>query len=260
MILKVLFWNIWLENQLKGIERSDKLLEELTVIVKKYSPDCIGLNEVLKHNEHEIPLINSLLESLGYVYHYFSHSSPFTTKWDIGSAICSKIPLKYIEEIELGRNATAEKKGHSNYPIKAIAAKLDMSDDIDIGIIVAHPINLKPSTIRDHFIHTKNLSNFVKNSSYKNNTIIGGDFNEPMYFPRSFKRRTDSHLHHVTGTKKNPTWRHNTWRRTPLRANLDKLFWTKNGALELIEFKVIESHVSDHRPLYAEFRILNQNR
>jgi endonuclease/exonuclease/phosphatase family metal-dependent hydrolase len=255
MKLKVLFWNIWLENQLKGIERSDKFLAELAEIISVYNPDCIGLNEVLKHSEHEIPLVNSLLESLGYIHHYFSRSSPFTNDWDIGSAICSKIPLKYTEEIELGRNATAEKKGHNNCPVKAIATKLDFADGIEIGIIVAHPINLKPSTIKDHFIHTRNLSDFVKNSSYKNDTIIGGDFNEPMYFPRSFKRRTASHLQHITGTKRNPTWRHNTWRNTPLRANLDKLFWTKNGLLKLAEFRVIESHVSDHRPLYAEFEI-----
>jgi endonuclease/exonuclease/phosphatase family metal-dependent hydrolase len=255
MNIKVVFWNIWLENQIKGIERSDKLLEELTAIIHKYHPDCIGLNEVLKHSEHEIPLVNTLLESLGYIHHYFSHSSPFTDEWDIGSAICSKIPLKYIEEIELGRNATAEKKGYNNCPVKAIAVKLDINEDLDIGIIVAHPINLKPSTIKDHFIHTKNLSNFIKNSSYKNNTIIGGDFNEPMYFPRSFKRRTAGHLYHKSGTKRNPTWRHNTWQKTPLRANLDRLFWTKDGALELIKFSIIESHVSDHRPMYASFKI-----
>ena len=36
MILKVLFWNIWLENQLKGIERSDKLLEELEESNKQF--------------------------------------------------------------------------------------------------------------------------------------------------------------------------------------------------------------------------------
>jgi endonuclease/exonuclease/phosphatase (EEP) superfamily protein YafD len=255
MRIRILYWNIWLENQLKGIDRSDALLEELTEIVLKYNPDCIGLNEILKHNEHEIPLVNSLLESLGYIYHYFSHTSPFTKEWDIGSAICSKLPLKYIEEVELGRNATAEKKGHIDCPVKAVAAKVELSENLNIGIIVAHPINLKPSTIKDHFTHTKNLANFINNSSYRYNAIIGGDFNEPMYFPRSFKRRTATHLHHRTGTKRNPTWRHNTWKRTPLRANLDKLFWTKNGSLELSEFIVIESHVSDHRPLYAEFII-----
>jgi endonuclease/exonuclease/phosphatase family metal-dependent hydrolase len=256
MKLKIIFWNIWLENQLRGVSRADALLAELKKIISDYNPDCIGLNEVLKHSEHEIPLVNSFLESQGYIYHYFSHNSPFTNDWDIGTAICSKIPLKYIEEIELGRNATAEKKGHIDCPVKAVAVKLDLADLPDIGIIVAHPINLKPSTIKDHFIHTKNLSDFILNSNYKENTIIGGDFNEPMYFPRSFKRRSAQHLHHITGTKKNPTWRHNTWRITPLRANLDRLFWTKNSNLELKYFEVIESHVSDHRPLFAEFDVI----
>jgi endonuclease/exonuclease/phosphatase family metal-dependent hydrolase len=254
MTLKVLYWNIWLENQLRGIKRSDILLDELDKIISKYSPDCIGLNEVMKHSDHKIPLVNSFLESRGYLYNYFSHGSPFTNEWDIGSAICSRIPLKFVEEVELGKNATAEKKGHTNNPVKAIATKLDI-EGINIGIIVAHPINIKPSTFKDHFIHTRNLANFIKTSKYKNNTIIGGDFNEPMYFPRSFKRRTVKQLHHKTGTKRNPTWRHNTWRKTPLRANLDRLFWTKNNRLLLKDFEVIETNISDHRPIYASFYI-----
>jgi endonuclease/exonuclease/phosphatase family metal-dependent hydrolase len=255
MELKIVFWNIWLENQLRGIKRSESLLSEIDKIISTYQPDCIGLNEVLKHSDHEIPNVNSFLKSKGYIYTYFSHSSPFTNEWDIGSAICSKIPLKYVEEIELGRNATAEKKGHNNCPVKAVAAKLNILNGPEIGIIVAHPINLKPSTIKDHFVHTKNLANFVMNSEYKYNTIIGGDFNEPMHFPRSFKRRTSQHFHHKSGTKKNPTWRHNSWRKTPLRANLDRLFWTKKGVLELAEFDVIDSHVSDHRPIFVKFNI-----
>jgi endonuclease/exonuclease/phosphatase family metal-dependent hydrolase len=255
MTIKVLFWNVWLENQLRGIKRSENLLNELEIIINQYNPDCIGLNEVLKHSDHEIPLLNQFLESKGYIYHYFSNGSPFTEEWDIGSAICSKYPFKNVEEIELGRNITAEKKGHFNLPVKAITAKLDLDKDLDIGIIVAHPINLKPSSILDHFRHTKALANFVKGSDFSSNTIIGGDFNEPMYFPGSFKRLTEKQLHHKTGTKTNPTWRHNTWKKTPLRANLDRLFWTKNGLLRLVGFNVVESHVSDHRPIFAEFDI-----
>ncbi len=255
MTFKIIFWNIWLENQLASIERSDLLLKEIDKLINKYEPDCIGLNEVLKHTEHEIPLVNKFLDDKGYIYHYFSNSSPFTKEWDIGSAICSKYPLKFVEEIELGRNVTAEKKGHLNLPIKAIAAKLDINDELDIGVIVAHPINLKPSSILDHFVHTKSLANFVKNSEFSKNTIIGGDFNEPMHFPGSFKRLTNKQLHHRTGTKANPTWRYNTWEKTPLRANLDRLFWTKDGLIELIDYKIVESNISDHRPIFGEFNI-----
>jgi endonuclease/exonuclease/phosphatase family metal-dependent hydrolase len=254
MTLKFLFWNIWLENQLRGIERQKALIVEIRLIINEYKPDCIGLNEVLKHSDHEIPLIHSFLEEQGYLHNYFSHGSPFTKDWDIGSALYSKFPIKFVEEVELGRNATAEKKGHTNNPVKAIAAKLDVIG-FDIGVIVAHPINIKPSTFRDHFVHTRNLANFIKTSEFTSNTVIGGDFNEPMYFPRSFKRRTSKQLHHKTGSMRNPTWRHNTWRKTPIRANLDKLFWTKNNILELQEFKLIESHVSDHRPIYASYHL-----
>ena len=255
MTVKVLFWNVWLENQLRGIKRTENLLDELKIILEKYNPDCIGLNEVLKHSDHEIPLLNDFLEKKGYIYHHYSNGSPFTDEWDIGSALCSKFPLKNVQEIELGRNVTAEKKGHFNLPVKAIAAKIAINSKVDIGVIVAHPINLKPSSIIDHFRHTKELAKFVKNSEFSINTIIGGDFNEPMHFPASFKRLTKKELHHKTGSKIDPTWRHNTWKKTPLRANLDRLFWTKNGALEIIDFEIVKTHISDHRPIFAEFHV-----
>jgi endonuclease/exonuclease/phosphatase (EEP) superfamily protein YafD len=107
----------------------------------------------------------------------------------------------------------------------------------------------------DHFRHTKVLADFINSSEYSTCTIVGGDFNEPMFFPRSFKRLTRNQLHHKTGTKRNPTWRHNTWKKTPLRANLDRLFWTNDGTIEILHFSIIESHVSDHRPIYAEFEL-----
>lgn len=255
MKLKVLFWNVWLENQLKGPEKTNQLLSELESIINKYQPDCIGLNEVLKHSEHEIPIINSWLHSRGYIHNHFSRGSPVSKEWDIGSAICSKYPIIKFQEIELGDNATARKRGHGEHQVKAIATKIKITKNTSVGFIVAHPINLKPSTLVDHFKHTKNLSDFVLDSDYSQNTIIGGDFNEPMHFPKSFKSRTDKHFHHKTGSKMSPTWRHNTWKITPLRANLDRLFWSKDGFLELEHFEIIKSHISDHRPIFATFII-----
>lgn len=255
MKLKVLFWNIWLENQLDRPEKTDLLLAELRKLIISHDPDVIGLNEVLKHSSHEIPLINRWLIDNGYVHNYFSHSSPISNKWDIGSAVCSKYSLVATQEIELGKNATAEKRGHGMHQVKAIATKIELPNSSLVGFIVAHPINLKPSTIFDHFTHTKTLSDFVVDSDYKHCTIIGGDFNEPMHFPKSFKSRTDRHFHHKTGSKRSPTWRHNTWTITPLRANLDRLFWSRDGSLELEHFEIIESHVSDHRPIFAKFKI-----
>lgn len=255
MKLKILFWNIWLENQLGGPEKTDQLLSELQNIIDTNNPDIIGLNEVLKHSSHDIPLINKWLHSKGYIHNYFSHGSPISSDWDIGSAVCSKFPLVDTEEIELGKNATAKKRGHGDHQVKAIATKIKLEGYKKVGFIVAHPINLKPSTIIDHFAHTKKLSDFVLDSDYRHSTIIGGDFNEPMHFPKSFKSRTDKHFHHKTGSKISPTWRHNTWKITPLRANLDRLFWSKDGSIKLDHFEIIESHISDHRPIFATFNI-----
>jgi hypothetical protein len=51
-------------------------------------------------------------------------------------------------------------------------------------------------------------------------------------------------LHNVFSTDpelKNPTWWHNTWKKTPLRANLERTFWSKGVVIELTEFKFIDS-------------------
>ena len=254
MHFTILFWNIWLNNQLQGPEKSNEILLEIKKIIKLYQPDCIGLNEVLRHNQTDIPFVVKFISSFGYKYYYYAPSSPITKDWLIGCAIISKLPLNNIEEILLGYDYPAKKRGYNECTVKAIAAQVTISNN-KIGIITAHPIYLSLSTIKSHYKHTKTLISFLKRKDFSVNTIIGGDFNEPRLMPKSFTQATKKFLNHKTGNILNPTWQYQASNTTPLRTNLDKIFWTKKGTLKLENFYVIKSKVSDHKPLLAIFNL-----
>ena len=42
MTFSILFWNIWLDNQINGEENSKKLLVELKRLIERYKPDSIA--------------------------------------------------------------------------------------------------------------------------------------------------------------------------------------------------------------------------
>lgn len=253
MKLSVLFWNIWLENELQGSKHATTLLAELQRIVKTYQPDVIGLNEVLRGTHDETPFVIDYLKKLGYKYTHYVTASPFTPDWYLGTAVCSKYPLVDTADIVLGLDRPAQRRGYPGHTVKAIATHLKLGKGKTVGFIVAHPINLKPYTLGDHYKHTRALSQLIRMPAFSGDTIMGGDFNEPALFPGHFKRRHRALLHYRSGTITNPTWRHRAWQLTPVRANLDHLYWTKQGTLCLDRFEVIETDVSDHRPLFAKF-------
>jgi endonuclease/exonuclease/phosphatase (EEP) superfamily protein YafD len=122
-----------------------------------------------------------------------------------------------------------------------------------INIIVAHPLHLRPYTLKDHYQGTKTLENLVRSKEFSKNTIIVGDFNEPSFMPRAFKNNVQDIMYMQTGSKLNTTWRHNAKPKTFVRANLDQLYWTKDSVFDLDGFEIIDTNVSDHRPIFATF-------
>lgn len=253
MGFRVVYWNIWLENQRSGVARERTLTSELIEIIEKHQPDIIGLNEVLRHTNHTDPAIINVLQDHGYKYTHFAPASPYTKEWIIGAGIASRLPLDTLDEIELGYDTRAEQRGFPGHSIKAISCSFSW-EDVPINLIVAHLICLRANTLKDHYRQSKNLKQYVT-AMAPENAVIGGDFNEPRSMPKSFYGSTRTLLNHRTGSLSSPTWRFNALRFTPLRANLDRLFWTKQGSLQLKTFKVIAARSSDHLPLFAEFTV-----
>lgn len=85
------------------------------------------------------------------------------------------------------------------------------------------------------------------------NTLIVGDMNEWRLIPDSFRSKVADVMHSRTGTLLNPTWRYNAHRFSPLRLNLDYVYWSKESDFSIKNFEVLLSSVSDHRPLLTSF-------
>lgn len=254
MQFTVLFWNILLDNQKHGVRNAQKLLSELRVILQTYKPDCIGLNEVLQHKEHMAPLVFQVLAEENYQHRYFAPSSPVDENWVVGTAVASRHPLHDASDIVLGHDIYAETEGFPGHKLKAVATRIRLPNEQVLHFIAAHPVHLRARFLKPHYQHTRALTEFLRGAGLNDEAVvIGGDFNEPRFMPGSFYQANKDWLHHRTGTLLNPTWRYLTARKNPIRANLDKLFWAKNSALQLLNFRVLPIDVSDHRPIIATF-------
>lgn len=254
MTFSILFWNIWLDNQLNGAARSNTLLKELERLTVQYQPDFLGLNEVLQSAQSNSPFVLEFLkDTCGYAYSHFASASPLTEDWLIGSALCSRIPFNSVQDVAISEDTPAKRRGHHGHHVKAIVANVTMPGSRSLQLVVAHAMHLRSYTLHDHYAGTASLEKLIRSSNYAKNTILGGDFNEPGFMPKSFKHSVSDVMHMRTGSRSRPTWRHNAQRLTPIRANLDQLYWTKNSEFTLKRFEIVDSNVSDHRPLFATF-------
>ncbi len=256
MKFSIVYWNIWLDNQTHST-RAKALLGALDSLIKKYEPDCFGLSEVLMPSSaRSKSQILTHLKKRGYTHVHYLASGPWTQQWDIGDAIVSKYPLKKCGGITLGDHYTVEGKDPSGQQAQAAEADVVLSQETTVRVIVAHLMNLRIHKLPTHFKHQKSLTgHYSAKLQGQTGVIAGGDFNEPTFMPFSFARRNRRHLNVRTGSVHTPTWFKNANKQSLLRANPDKVFWSKNSDIQLDYFRVIADCTSDHRPLYARFLV-----
>ena len=255
MTFTLLIWNIWLKNQLKGRDGSGRLLGDLGRLIDQYQPDFIGLNEVLKSIEADSPFVfDYLKDEHGYNFTHFAHASPITNDWIIGTGFCSRTEPQMTESFVMCGDVQAVQRGHKNQQVRAIKARVLVGEE-EVHIIVAHPIVLRPSTLKEHYRATETLERLVRSSECSSNAIVAGDFNEPGFMPKAFKDNVADIMHMRTGATWDTTWRLEGMQHVPIRANLDQLYWAKKSNFTLERFEVVETNVSDHRPMVATFRI-----
>src|SRR3989344_946053 len=255
MNFSVVYWNLQLDNQLEGKRGAGKLFNALDRLIEEYHPDCFGLNEVLKAcDKGKMPFVLEYLKKKGYTHIYYANSGKWTDKWDIGEGIVSRYPLISPKEVVLGGHFSKGSHLHDS-EAKAIITGVKLKNSITPKLVVAHLMHLRPHTLPTHFQHQKNLTNYVAKLPASDFVIAGGDFNEFKIMPLSFARRNKGKLHAKTGYFKEMTWHKKARKSAILRANPDRIFWSKNPGLKLKEFKVIPIYASDHKPLYAKFSI-----
>lgn len=257
MEFSIIFWNIWLTNQIGGKEKQQQLFRKIDNIVQDYQPDCFGLNEVLRQTGENRPAIVDHLKKRGYQYDYYLPAGPWTDDCEIGDLLVSKHPIVDKQGIILGSHFDMNGRDKSGRQAQAIQARVRLNQHFDITVIVAHLMHLRAHTLSTHFEHQRNLSCHVRGLTDTTALVMGGDFNEFNLMPLSFSWKNRRIFNNKTGSSLQPTWYKNAQEGALLRANPDKVYWFKNSSLELTEFEIISEYVSDHKPLYAKFLLKN---
>lgn len=254
MNFSLLHWNIWLDNQLGSSKRMDTLLSEFDEIIERKKPDCICLNEVLSEKDSKQSVVINHLLNRGYVYIHHVVSGPWNKSYDIGDVIISRHPLSHNREIKLGRHLTVDGFAENKIIAKAVASNINIKSEM-LTVITAHLMHLRPHTLLTHFQHQSNLTKYLRELDALNRVILCGDFNEPSLMPFSFNNKNSKIFRTKTGTFTNPTWYKKARKELLLRANPDKILWSKNSNVNLKRFEIVQSAISDHRPIFASFNI-----
>lgn len=254
MTFSILLWNIWFYNQIEGEKRASRVLNELKRFVDTYEPDFIALNEVAQSSGDGSVLVIEYLHKLGYSYSHHPRLAPVNNNWLAGAALCSRIKLSRKQAIIISEDSFVAKRGYPGYNKEAISVQVALPSGHDVKIVVAHPL-ATIDTLKDHRAAMKKLDQLVHAKAYAQNTILVGDMNEWRLRPGAFRSKAADVMHSRTGSVLHPTWRHNAHRFTPLRLNLDYIYWSKNSDFILKDFNVLSSNASDHRPLLATFEL-----
>lgn len=252
MKFSILFWNIWFYNQIEGQARADRLLDELKRLVDEYQPDFIALNEVVQTADDGTVLVIEFLQKLGYAHTHHPELVRFNDYYLSGAALCSRLKFNQVQDIVISKHGFAAKRGYPGYYKKALGAQVSLPGGRNLKIIVTHPL-ATIDAFSDHRVAMNKLNKLVRSRPYFQNTVLVGDMNEWRLIPGAFRRKVSDVMHSRTGSVLRPTWHHNAHRFTPLRLNLDYIYWSKDSGFSMENFKVLSSNASDHRPLLASF-------
>ncbi len=244
-----LFWNVWVESQVAQA-RLQKLRQRLDGIIKTNAPDVIGLNEVLVDRKTGASPLIKHLEAHGYQT-LFAPFSPEKEDYIGGSVLATRVKPSSINVHELGPDRYGQWRGHPGHTIKLIYARIPHGTK-QINVVVNYLAHLMPYNWPTHIKHHKAFRLLMKDPELQQRTIIGGDFNQLKFMPRLWGSRAV--YHRATGSFTHPTWKF-LGKLPIIQANLDNIFWTKCGEINLEEFTILERWPSDHAPLLARFSV-----
>jgi endonuclease/exonuclease/phosphatase family metal-dependent hydrolase len=248
----ILFWNVWFYNQIEGKARLDRLLDELERFVDEYEPDVIALSEAVRIVPDKSAPVIEHLRKLGYSYSHCARMANLNDYYMSGVAMCSRFPISQKQRIVISKNGYAIKKGYADLDKEIISAQVTLPGGRNLKVVVAHP-TAPIDSLKEHRAGIENLSQLIHSKAYAKNTILVGDMNQWRRMPGALRHKISDVMHSRTGTLLRPSWRYEAHRFTPLRANLDYLYWSKQSDFSLKSFKILVSSVSDHRPLLARF-------
>jgi len=259
MTFSILVWNIWYRNQVPGDVRYDRLLSELKRLTDQHQPDLIALNEVVWPSDEQFPPVVKYLQKFGYNHSHLANRAKPGMYLPSSAALCSRFKIVQKEKIVISKNGYLERRGYPGLNKEAVSAQIVLPEDHALTVLVAHPQDTYHA-LKDHRVGMNSLDQLVHSEAYGKNTILVGDMNEWRLIPGAFRRKVADVMDSRTGTILHPTWRYNARGFTPLRLNLDYVYWNKQSDFVLKDFKVLASDVSDHQPLLATFELVQQHK
>jgi endonuclease/exonuclease/phosphatase family metal-dependent hydrolase len=239
MKVKVLSWNIWHGQDMKGVIE----------FLRKSEADIIGLQEVLEFendkNENQAKII---AHELGYNFVYFpafktDRKSPVFIQ---GNAILTRHEIIKSEN-NLLSDMSSYQGGGETEPRVAGEVKLKIKNE-ELRVFVTHLAyshKLQPSNLRD--LQTDKLLSFIDGDK----TILMGDFNVT---PDSDVIKKVSQIMNDVGQKNGgPTWsivkRIYKGFAVDFNYRIDYIFTSKD--LKIENYQVEKLLASDHLPIFA---------
>ena len=266
MQLKVMCYNTWLCNNIKGIAKH----------IANINPDVVGLQEIMENYPNNGDpctafTLNGILRKRHHKEYFLSYFPAFvsdrhTSKRIIGDAILSRFPpiksqslFLSSPEMYFSRLPTTPPRDAEPRIAVEILLKLDGKTLRFINVHLGVSENRTPTQYTR--IQVTNLLKLIGNG---NNTILMGDFNitpDTSYIKQIEQIMTN------TDKQQKPTWAYlnestvehygvygKSVKDIPLLTHrIDQIFVGKG--LETVSFKLGKSKASDHRSLIANIQI-----
>ncbi len=218
------------------------------MLLKKYKPDIIFLQEIdmytkRAYNRNQLYILSRYT---GLTYRAIGTNIKYSNGF-FGDGIISKFPIEYSANyLSPLTNPSHEQRGI-------------LCNKISFGNIKINVFSVHMSTFENERVLTsKELLKIISKINKTEPIIIGGDFNvgitkignhKYLHTPKEKYEEYEilkQKLMSIENTE-------NTWFSTEGNGCIDSFFYSKH--LKLIRYKVIETKVSDHYPIYVEFLI-----
>ncbi len=214
--------------------------DSITILIKKYSPDIIGLNEIYgkgfdKKNAPDGQAAK-LASELGY-YYYFGVATKLWFK-PYGNALLSKYPILNAEVIKIPYPLL--KRGNMYYERRSIIKATVNVDNNPLTVFISH-FGLNGD-------EQENAFNTMIESLPNNNFIIMGDFNvdyDNSQLTKLYEKASD--------TSEFFTTRKFTWPSDNPWVKYDYILTSKD--IETNYADIPNEIVSDHRPYICEIEL-----
>lgn len=218
------------------------------ILLKKYNPDIVFLQEIDMYTKraYNKNQLYTMSKYTGLNYRAMGTNIKYKNGF-YGDGIISKFPIEYSANyLSPLTNISHEQRGI-------------LCNKISFGNIKINVFSLHMSTFENERILTaKELIRIISKINKNEPIVIGGDFNVGItkvgQHKYLYEKKEKYKEYEILKTKLNfLDNREITWISNDGKGCIDSFFYSNH--LSLLKYKIIETNVSDHYPIYTEFKI-----